>query len=514
MEWEIYSMSLIDVRATFIFDLYSILFFFTLILVCSIIFLFSQFYIDVEKNVKRFIMLLVLFVISIVFLIFSPRLLFLLVGWDGLGITSYFLIVFYINYRRSVAGILTFLVNRLGDVFFFLSICCLSFILDWKFLENNFFFFIISSFIVITFITKRAQIPFSSWLPAAISAPTPVSSLVHSSTLVTAGVYLLVRFSSMLTGSCTWLFLLSVLTIIIAGVIANIDMDLKKVVAFSTLRQLGFIVSSYCCSLVIFCFFHLLTHALFKASLFMCSGVIIHRRDNRQDYRNRYNYSFSSRVLKVSIFVCLLCLCGVPFTSGFFSKDLILDGSRISVLIFFFFLGGVVLTFVYSLRFCFFLIWSKDFFRGKVNRVNENIFYVLGSIVILVLRALFFGFLWFERIVWFSVVVLVSVGWKLFYWITVMFIVYCFLVFISKFYFLINVYMCKQILYLSKIFSLSLFKLNLKISRKLVYVLDHGWIEKFGPAGVYLVLFKISLYFYYSCFLFFISFLRFFFLIL
>lgn len=131
-------------------------------LVCSIIFLFSQFYIDAEKNLKRFVVLLVSFVVSIIFLIFSPRLLFLLVGWDGLGITSYFLIVFYINYSRSVAGILTFLVNRLGDVFFFLSICCLSFIIDWKFLENNFFFFFISSFIVITFITKRAQIPFSS----------------------------------------------------------------------------------------------------------------------------------------------------------------------------------------------------------------------------------------------------------------------------------------------------------------------------------------------------------------
>jgi NADH-ubiquinone oxidoreductase chain 5 len=193
-------------------------------------------------------------------------------------------------------------------------------------------------------------------LPAAMSAPTPVSSLVHSSTLVTAGVYLLVRFSSILTNSCVWLFLLGVFTILIAGIIANVDIDLKKVVAFSTLRQLGFIVSSYCCSLIIFCFFHLLTHALFKASLFMCSGVIIHSRDNRQDYRNRYNYSLSSRVLKISILICLLCLCGIPFTSGFFSKDLILDGGTISMFIFFFFFLGVILTFVYSLRFCFFLV--------------------------------------------------------------------------------------------------------------------------------------------------------------
>jgi len=347
-----------------------------------------------------------------------------------------------------------------------------------------------------------------------MSAPTPVSSLVHSSTLVTAGVYLLVRFSSVLVNSCSWLFLLSVLTILIAGIMANLDIDLKKIVAFSTLRQLGFMVSSYCCSLVIFCFFHMLTHALFKASLFMCSGVIIHNSDNSQDYRNRYSYSLSSRVLKISVFICLLCLCGVPFTSGFFSKDLILDGGVISIFVFFFFFFGVVLTFVYSLRFCFFLFWLKDFFRNKINIVNENVFYVLGSIVVLVLRALFFGFLWFERIIWFSIVVLVSVGWKLFYWVLVVVVVLCFLIFIRKFYFFIGVQIYKQILYLSKIFSLNLFKVNLKVSGKLLCVLDHGWIEKFGPGGVYLVLFKLSLYLYYSCFLFFVSFLRFFFFIL
>jgi len=144
---------------------------------------------------------------------------------------------------------------------------------------------------VIAFITKRAQLPFSSWLPAAIAAPTPVSSLVHSSTLVTAGVFLIIRFNIVLVSSFSFLLVLSTITLILSGIMALLEWDMKKLIAYSTLSQLGFIVVSFSLGLVLLCFFHLVCHALFKAAIFIFTGVVIHNNRRRQDFRNRLRFS-------------------------------------------------------------------------------------------------------------------------------------------------------------------------------------------------------------------------------
>jgi len=177
--------------------------------------------------------------------------------------------------------------------------------------------------IILGAITKRAQYPFSSWLPAAIAAPTPVSSLVHSSTLVTAGVYALIRFNFLLTEVLHLLCILSISTIFIRGLRANIETDFKKIIAISTLSQLGFIIFTLSLGYWALTFFHVLFHAFFKSSLFLSTGSLIHEKYRIQDSRFYGNFqrSFYSKVFFISSCIRLI---GLPFTLGFFSKDTIL----------------------------------------------------------------------------------------------------------------------------------------------------------------------------------------------
>lgn len=175
--------------------------------------------------------------------------------------------------------------------------------------------------------TKSAQIPFSAWLPAAMAAPTPVSSLVHSSTLVTAGVYLLFRFSELLSHRAYLPCLLKagVLTIIIAGCAALSELDIKKIVALSTLSQLGLIITTLGLGLYEIAYFHLLTHAFFKALLFISVGNIIHLSRDFQDLRKIKLIEFCYPVSLSFSLVANCSLCGFPFLAGFYSKDLILE---------------------------------------------------------------------------------------------------------------------------------------------------------------------------------------------
>ena len=177
----------------------------------------------------------------------------LLLGWDGLGITSYLLVVYYMRFSRSIAGYLTFIMNRVGDIFFIVTVCLIYFIGAWSIRVR--YSVLVSFFMILTAMTKRAQLPFSSWLPAAIAAPTPVSSLVHSSTLVTAGIYLLLRFEGCVLKIRSILILISLCTILMAGLSAIREWDIKKIIAYSTLSQLGFIIFSLRQGLVFFLLF-------------------------------------------------------------------------------------------------------------------------------------------------------------------------------------------------------------------------------------------------------------------
>src|SRR5436190_966210 len=217
--------------------------------------------------------------------------------------------------------------------------------------------------------TKRAQIPFSAWLPAAIAAPTPVSALVHSSTLVTAGVYLLIRFHEILIIN-SFLFVTGCLTIFISGLGANFEIDLKKIIALSTLRQLGVIIIVLSLGFYELSFFHLLRHALFKSLLFLCAGVFIHSIGDSQDIRFLGGVDTGCPSRSFYFVACSLSLCGFPFIRGYYSKDAILESYMILNINSFIILIIVIISSVLVFE----LI--KILYLFNLNRVSEWVHFV------------------------------------------------------------------------------------------------------------------------------------------
>jgi len=247
------------------------------------------------------------------------------------------------------------------------------------------------SLVLLAALTKSAQIPFSAWLPAAIAAPTPVSSLVHSSTLVTAGVYLLIRFSELL-GTSLFLLYISILTILISGVGANLEIDLKKIIALSTLSQLGVIIITLSLGLVELTYFHLISHALFKSLLFLCAGVYIHSYGDTQDIRNLGGVGKILPLTRLFFVGCSLSLCGFPFLSGFYSKDLILEAYFIVEINFFLFILvfiRTIATITYSVRLVYYM-FARGLGKGKLFTVEEEVF-ILVPILVLFFRSLICG---------------------------------------------------------------------------------------------------------------------------
>jgi len=227
--------------------------------------------------------------------------------------------------------------------------------------------------VILAAITKRAQIPFSAWLPAAMAAPTPVSALVHSSTLVTAGVYLLIRFRYMI-GHRNFLFFIGVFTIFISGLGANYEIDLKKIIALSTLSQLGLIIITLGLGLTEYAFFHLITHAIFKSLLFLCAGVFIHSMGDLQDIRSMGGLIISCPATSFYFICSSMALCGFPFISGFYSKDIILELfflTKINIFIFLIVFAATILTLTYSVRLTFYMFFNNIGSRRLLNLSEE-----------------------------------------------------------------------------------------------------------------------------------------------
>ena len=311
------------------FDLYSCWFMTAVLLISSVIIIYSFFYISPYRKSIYFLVLTLIFIISIILVICFSNLIFIILGWDGLGLVSFFLIVYYQNPSSVFSGMFTLLINRVGDAFFLCSIVLYSYYcFDYYVFSSIVPTFLTAVLLIVTFITKRAIFPFSPWLPIAIAAPTPISALVHSSTLVTSGLFLIIKYSYIFYSSSVLievLLVLCIFTSFYAGINTIFEKDLKKLIALSTLRHLGFIGIAFSLGLLNLSFFHLLTHALFKSVLFISMGEVIINLSHSQDMRYLSQGStytpFSCFIMNISI----LNLLGFPSLSGFWSKDLILE---------------------------------------------------------------------------------------------------------------------------------------------------------------------------------------------
>nr|YP_009434650.1 NADH dehydrogenase subunit 5 [Tectus pyramis]ATF29382.1 NADH dehydrogenase subunit 5 [Tectus pyramis] len=398
LEWEIFSASSTFLSVSLILDPIGISFSNVVCLISACVMLFSSSYMEGDIFLSRFVGLVMMFVLSMNLLVFIPNLAALLIGWDGLGIVSFALVIYYQNTKSLSAGMLTALANRIGDVMLLLSIglCVIQGHWNILFMWNNSFSPLLAFCLVVAAMTKSAQVPFSSWLPAAMAAPTPVSALVHSSTLVTAGVFILIRFFPFLNsfnGFSIGLLFISVLTLLMAGIGANYEYDLKKVIALSTLSQLGVMMMSLGLGMPFLALFHLYTHALFKAMLFLCAGAIIHNNSNSQDLRQLGNL-WNQMPLTISCLnVANLALCGAPFMSGFYSKDLILETSlynpcNLLMIVLIFLATGM--TAAYSIRLSIYSLWGHPNHLPLHQNYDEDI-KVTMSVMLLSIMSIFIG---------------------------------------------------------------------------------------------------------------------------
>lgn len=397
----------------------------TMLLVVNIIsllvHLYSFEYMKQDPHLPRFLSFISLFTFFMIVLVTGDNLLILFLGWEGVGLCSYLLINFWftrINANKSAMKAL--IINRIGDFGLMLGIAVLYYTvgsLDFAvifsiapiyFLKTIYVFGVkiyvgtlIGILLFIGAMGKSAQIGLHTWLPDAMEGPTPVSALIHAATMVTAGVFLIIKCSPLfeyvpivlslmvLTGAVTALFSATI------GLVQN---DIKKVIAYSTCSQLGYMIfvcglSQYSAS-----FFHLSNHAFFKALLFLSAGAIIHSLSNEQDMRKFGGLNIILPLTSMVIAIGSLALAGMPFLSGFYSKDLIIElaSSQYTISGTVVYIVGIltaILTSVYSYR-LFFLtfVTTTNISKALIGKIHESSQLIMSTLIILAVSSIFVGY--------------------------------------------------------------------------------------------------------------------------
>ncbi len=373
----------------------------------ALIHIYSIGYMHDDDRVNTFFAQMNLFTFSMLLLVMGANYLVLFIGWEGVGLCSYLLIGFWFkNPAYNYAARKAFVMNRIGDLGFILGIILLFF--TFKSVTFSDIFAQASAFQVgapvITLITllllvgavgKSAQIPLYTWLPDAMAGPTPVSALIHAATMVTAGIYMIARSGilySLAPITLTIIIILGLVTAIMAAIIGLRQNDIKKVLAYSTVSQLGYMFLALGLGAYSTAVFHLTTHAFFKALLFLGAGSVIHAMGGEQDIRKMGGLRTKMPVTYFTFLAATLAISGIPPFSGFFSKDLILSKAFEQNMVWYVLaLGGALLTCFYMFRLLYLVFFGEQ--RLAEAHPHESPKVMTVPLMILAILSVFGGFL-------------------------------------------------------------------------------------------------------------------------
>jgi NADH-quinone oxidoreductase subunit L len=392
-----------ELRFGFLIDGPARLLLFVVSFVGFLIHVFSLGYMADDEAKARYFGGLSIFMFSMIGITLADNLIMIFVFWELVGFSSYLLIAHYLTTEDAAsASRKAFIVNRIGDFGFLIGIV----LTYWAFGTVNLLELadlvdfdpsLISTFLGLMlacgFIGKSAQFPLHVWLPDAMAGPTPVSALIHAATMVAAGIFLLVRIEFMFTDQA-----LSFLTILgagmglYAGFCALVQRDIKKILAYSTLSQLGYMAAAFGLGMPGLALFHLMTHAFFKALMFLGSGSVIHACHHEQDIFKYGGLRKTMPVTALTFLVGVLAISGVNFLSGYFSKDAILLSAYNSDMpIFIILYAGAILTAFYMFR-LYFITFEGKARSSKASQAHENGALMTGPLVILAALAIFGGY--------------------------------------------------------------------------------------------------------------------------
>lgn len=539
------------VNWTFYFDNLTATMLIIIVFISYLVHLYSFEYMFYDPHLNRFISYLSLFTFFMIALVTSTNFIQLFLGWEGVGLASYLLINFWftrINANKS--AIKAVILNRIGDLSLFIAFSFI--VIEFKtvnylelillvtnntenlliFNELNLYDFI-SIFLLIGAIGKSAQIGLHIWLPDAMEGPTPVSALIHAATMVTAGVFLLIRSSFFLEFSNNISYIIAIvggLTAFFAATIGTMQNDIKRIIAYSTCSQLGYMI--FACGFHNYnvSFFHLFNHAFFKALLFLTAGAIIHSLNDEQDIRKMGGLFKLLPFSYISFFIGSLALTGFPFLTGFYSKDFLLEltltnFSNLNLFIYWLSCTAACCTAFYSFRLIFFVFFNKtQNYKKIIENIHENGNKINICLFLLMICSIFVGFIFKDLIIgvgsvfWTNILIInpfnnniynsefLETYYKLLPLIISFFGIFiCFLIYNVK----INLYLSKLFLK-SKNLRFLYFFINKRWFFDLIYnfitnyfyklsfifffiKIDRGFLELLGPLGLTRLIYNLSL---------------------